>query len=310
MLVSLGSRRVSLSVAQASDRHAHGNSVVASRVFPSCGGDCYRGTMPSGLPEQLTFSTISSTRRYLQVAMQLLEVIGGERGLKSGDRLPADRDLADRMGVSRLTVREAILALEVVGVLQVRSGDGTYVAHDGRHSSPLRRLLAASGLRAPNAEVLEARLLVEPAAAALAARRIPDAAIDDLEQLLDKAEAMAEDGSKLAEFLDAGLHFHSELINHCGNSHLSGFVSALVDLDEHPLWTLLNAHAVHSAEARREQVVEHRQILRAVKAREADVVADLVAEHLTHLRRRIDSVEHASVEMTELLAESQDGSRI
>lgn len=223
--------------------------------------------------------------------MQLLQAIGEPEGLKVGDRLPSDRDLADRMGVSRLTVREAILALEVVGILQVRSGDGTFVANDSQKQSPLRELLASSDLRPPNAEVIEARLLLEPVVASLAARRAPDAAIADLERLLAETEVLVDDITKLAEFMKMSLGFHAELLSQCGNAHLAAFASALVDLDEHPLWTLLNAHAMQSAEARREQVVEHRRILKAVRRRDEAGVAALVSEHLQHLRNSIEALE-------------------
>lgn len=223
--------------------------------------------------------------------MQLLQAIGEPGGLKVGDRLPSDRDLADRMGVSRLTVREAILALEVVGILQVRSGDGTFVANDSQKQSPLGALLVSSDLRPPNAEVIEARLLLEPVVASLAARRAPDEALDDLERMLSETEALADDITQLAEFMKMSLGFHAELLSLCGNAQLAAFASALVDLDEHPLWTLLNAHAMQSVESRCEQVAEHRQILEAVRRREESTVAALMTEHLQHLRNSIDVLE-------------------
>ncbi|GAA2728541.1 FadR/GntR family transcriptional regulator [Actinocorallia aurantiaca] len=234
----------------------------------------------------------TANRRYLQVAMQILEAIGARR-IPFGSKLPSDRELAELMGVSRPTVREAILALEVVGILQVRSGDGTYVASGGIRSSAISELLSDRSLRVPAAEVLEARLVVEPAAVALTAERISDEAIGELEELLGRAEALVDDTEGLAEFVRLGLRFHAELLKHCCNAHLSAFATALVDLDEHPLWTLLNAFAVQAVGARRQQIEEHRAILQAVRDRDSALASSLVTEHLQHLNAQVDEVKAA-----------------
>jgi DNA-binding FadR family transcriptional regulator len=240
--------------------------------------------------DQQTFSPVqAANRRYLQVAFQILEAIGSGR-TPLGSKLPSDRELAEMMGVSRPTVREAILALEVVGILQVRSGDGTYVTSGGIQPSAISELLTDRSFRIPAAEVLEARLDHEPAAAALTAQRITPEAIAELEELLGRAEALVDESGGLGEFVNLGLRFHAELLGRCGNAHLAAFVAALVDLDEHPLWTLLNAHAVQAVGARRQQVEEHRAILDAVRNRDAELASSLITEHLQHLRDQVYEV--------------------
>ncbi|SDS52264.1 DNA-binding transcriptional regulator, FadR family [Jiangella sp. DSM 45060] len=237
--------------------------------------------------DQQTFRPVRGVhRRYLQVAFQILQAIGsGQTPL--GSRLPSDRDLAELMGVSRLTVREAVLALEVVGILQVRSGDGTYVAHDGTRSSAMGELLTGASFQVPTAEVLEARLAVEPVAVAFTAQRITEAEAAEIEELIDRAAGLAEDVDGLGDFVSLGLEFHALLLQRCRNAHLAAFTTALVDLDEHPLWTLLNAQAVQSVEARHQQVDEHREILRAVREHDADRASALITTHLEHLRDQV-----------------------
>ncbi|MBF4769347.1 FadR family transcriptional regulator [Nocardioides agariphilus] len=232
---------------------------------------------------------MSATRRYLQVALQILEGIGSG-ATPLGSKLPADRELAGMMGVSRLTVREAVLALEVVGVLQVRTGDGTYVTHDGAHSSQLGGLLSHKEFPVPTAEVLEARSVVEPAAVALVAQRATPEQLDELEDLLEHAEDLTHRVEDLGEFVSVGLQFHASLVRLCGNAHLAAFLNALVDLEEHPLWTLLNAHAMQNLDARRSQVAEHRQILTEIRAGNASRASALMAEHLGHLAVAVEAL--------------------
>lgn len=239
--------------------------------------------------DQMTYRRVTSDRRYLQVALQLLEGIGSG-ATPLGSRLPSDRDLATMMGVSRPTVREAVLALEVVGVLQVRSGDGTYVTHDGSRSSKLGGLGADKKLSVPPSEVLEARAAVEPAAAGLVAQRASPEQIIELEHLLDRASAMSERVENLGEFVRLGLQFHSGLARLCGNAHIGTFLDALVAVEEHPLWTLLNAHAMQNTDSRRAQVAEHEQILDAIRGHDAAGASALMSEHLGHLARAIDSL--------------------
>lgn len=243
--------------------------------------------------DHLIYRPVSVTRRYLQVALQILEGIGSG-ATPLGSKLASDRELAAMMGVSRLTVREAVLALEVVGVLQVRSGDGTYVTHDGTSSSKLNSLLSNRDFPVPTAEVLEARSIVEPAAVRLVTVRASAAQLDELDELLELADELVEGPTDLGAFVSIGLQFHANLVRLCGNAHLSTFLDALVDLEEHPLWTLLNAHAMQDVQSRRGQVDEHRAILTAIRNRDAATATALMAEHLNHLGGAVDALSSSS----------------
>ena len=117
---------------------------------------------------------IKVERLYLKVAENILEFIDSEK-IEAEQRLPSERDLAAQLGVSRPTVREALIALEITGAVEIRSGSGVYV---------LQRDEGAE-LKAPDQgpgpfEILEARRLVESEACALAAERI---SADELAQL-------------------------------------------------------------------------------------------------------------------------------
>jgi DNA-binding FadR family transcriptional regulator len=173
-------------------------------------------------------------RRYLNVAQDLLTAIAnGEYA--AGERLPAHNEIAAKYQVSRPTAREAFLALELVGAIEVRHGDGTFVRRPARVGGT-----EGSPLDAPPRELIETRLSIEPVAVSLAATRITPERIATLERYLDRQAELVEDQGAVAEFVALGLKFHSDLAPGCGNSLLSGIIEQLVNVESHPLWVLVN----------------------------------------------------------------------
>lgn len=127
---------------------------------------------------------LARPRLYEQVVERLREHVNAE-GLKTGDRLPPERDLADRLGVSRTSVRQAIVALEVQGLVEVRHGGGTYLLRDRLNAEPLETMIDRRR-RLP--DVLDARDALETKLAALAADRRTN---EDLAEIDAALAAMA-----------------------------------------------------------------------------------------------------------------------
>jgi GntR family uxuAB operon transcriptional repressor len=125
---------------------------------------------------------------------------------------------------------------------------------------------------------------------ALVAQRASEEQLREVEELLERAEELTERVEDLGGFVSAGLQFHASLVRMCGNAHLAAFLDALVDLEEHPLWTLLNAHAMQDLAARRGQIEEHRQILTAIRAGDAERASALMTEHLGHLAQTVEAL--------------------
>jgi GntR family transcriptional regulator, transcriptional repressor for pyruvate dehydrogenase complex len=137
---------------------------------------------------------VARRRLYEEVAGRLRDYVRSG-GLRAGDRLPAERELADRLGVSRTSVRQAIVALEVQGLIEVRHGDGTYLLRDRLEAEPLQAMIARKRLLP---HVLDARDAVETKLAELAAvrRQQPDLrALDDAIAAMRVAVAAGELGS-------------------------------------------------------------------------------------------------------------------
>src|SRR5215813_8997128 len=124
---------------------------------------------------------IKSTRIYEEIVRQVKQLIAEGR-LKSGDQLPPERDLAEKFLVSRTSVREALRALESVGLIEIRPGEGTFVREVSVDAlvEPLALVLLSQ--RAMIEELFEARRLLEPAIAGLAARRATKEEIQEMDR--------------------------------------------------------------------------------------------------------------------------------
>ena len=123
---------------------------------------------------------LARPRLYEQVVGRLREYVKSG-GLHAGDRLPAERELADRLGVSRTSVRQAIVALEVQGLIEVRHGDGTYLLRDRLEAEPLQAMIERKRLLP---HVLDARDAVETKLAELAAARRQESDLRALDEAI------------------------------------------------------------------------------------------------------------------------------
>src|SRR3954447_21169115 len=152
----------------------------------------------------IAFGTVTRDALPDQIASRLIALIV-EKQLKAGDRLPPERELAVTMGVSRSSLREALRALAMLGVAEMRHGDGTYLTslEPDALMRPVGLVLSLSdaGLQ----ELFEARKLVEPGLAALAAERIGDAASAELTRCAH-ASAGALDDAEVFMQHDLELH--------------------------------------------------------------------------------------------------------
>jgi GntR family transcriptional repressor for pyruvate dehydrogenase complex len=143
-------------------------------------------------PSPLFPKPLQRTRLYEQVAEQITAWIA-ENGLREGDRLPPERELAARLGVSRATLSQALVALEVVGVVAVRHGDGT-VLTDKVSSAAITDAIRAHADRLP--EVIEARDALESKLAALAATRRTHEDLARIRAALEEMERDVESGGR------------------------------------------------------------------------------------------------------------------
>jgi GntR family transcriptional repressor for pyruvate dehydrogenase complex len=152
-----------------------------------------------------SFERIAPRKVYQQINGQLQDMILSGQ-LRMGDRLPAERQLADRLGVSRNSIRESLRSLEILGLVESRQGDGTFIV-DHIETSCFEPLSVLFRLHNGSfSDILEIRLILEVEAAALAAQRIDADGRRQLSSLLAELKASTDEAHNIA--LDRDIHYH------------------------------------------------------------------------------------------------------
>jgi len=203
-------------------------------------------------------------------------LLSGE--LRPGERLPPEKELSEKLGLSRSSLREAVKALELIRVLDVRRGDGTFVTS----LEPGLLLEAMSFVVALHEdtsilELFEVRRILEPGAAALAARRCQPADIDRLLAMLDEVDI----GTSVEDLVAHDLKFHGYLSELSGNSYLS---SLLESLSSHTLRARIWRGLTEEGSVAR-TLAEHRAIVEAMASSDHELVRSCVSVHISGVER-------------------------
>ncbi|WP_030434447.1 FadR/GntR family transcriptional regulator [Actinoplanes subtropicus] len=204
-------------------------------------------------------------------------IVTGE--LRPGDRLPKEADLADRLGLSRSSLREAVRALSLIRVLDVRQGDGTYVT-SLRPETLLDTVGFVLDFHGDDSVlyVLEVRRILEPAATAMAARMMSDREIESLGSLVSVTGDVSASGDidGLNELLAADLEFHRRIALGSGNPVLASLIDSLsAPTLRSRVWRGLTQE---NAVAR--TIEQHQAIHQALIAREPDVARAWATVHI------------------------------
>ena len=224
----------------------------------------------------MPLQTVEPRRLYRQIADQIsLMISDGE--YTPGARLPAERDLAKQLGVSRPSVREALIALEVEGLLDVRVGSGIYVTQpNDRHQDN-----AVRGDAGPF-EVIHARWLIEGECAALAAKK---AGRSQMNAIREAHASLVRASKRDHNPLDRDRAFHVKIAEASGNSALVLVVQTLWDQRMGQLSRSLERKLEHPKMAG-ETVREHQAILRAILARDVRAARSAMRRHMTQTHKR------------------------
>ncbi len=220
---------------------------------------------------------IKKTRVYEDIVAQVKELIADGK-LRPGDQLPSERELSEMFQVSRASVREAIRALESRGFIEIRQGEGTYIA------TTVETLLAsvASALqhqRDPLLQVFEARKILEPAIAALAADRATAEEVAELEAILDEQTRQIATGETGVE---ADTRFHSALAEAAKNEVLLRLTDAIVDrLRE------TRERSLQTKGRPPRSLAGHREILEAIQRKDPEKAQEAMLNHLETIEHNV-----------------------
>jgi GntR family transcriptional regulator, transcriptional repressor for pyruvate dehydrogenase complex len=213
---------------------------------------------------------VRRSRLYEEVVERLRELIDVQ-GLEPGDRLMSERDLAERLGVSRTSVRQALTALEVMGLVRIRHGGGVFLAR--RQDAVLPSLASELVDRYEQLPaVIEVREAIETQTSRLAARRREDADLQAMRAALERMEAAIESGDEPA---DADAAFHTAIVQAARNPLLSRLWAELAE----PIDQTRRASLARPGRPPR-SLAAHRAILDAIERQDDDGAAASMREHL------------------------------
>jgi len=245
----------------------------------------------------MPIEVISVQRLYQQVAEQVARLIAAGEFLP-GNRLPPERDLARQFGVSRPTVREAMVALELAGLVEVRTGAGIYVNAKPAEARMLPLWLGDSG---PGPiELIEARRTIEPVVAAAAARRASRHDLAAIEEtLLDMARS-----TDSPSFRSADRRFHQRIAQASGNSVLVAMVDSLWAQMFTPIFERLGRRTGLLPERRDLARDEHMAIVAAISAHDPEAARRAMSTHLGNVEAILTGERGDEVARERALAEA------
>lgn len=218
----------------------------------------------------MRLQVVSNRKLYLQIADQIRDqILSG--AAQHGQQLPSERDLAISLGVSRPTVREALIALEVAGLLEVRVGVGAFVLAPGKSGKDLPDMAHSP------TEVMAVRRLLEPEAAALAARNIGEPGKARLKAIIAGMQTETRSGRWSA---DSDRSLHLTIAEGSGNAALREMLDTLWALRSEEVDERFHRHLADIDSLRDQIMHDHERIARSVVGGNADDARQAMAAHL------------------------------
>lgn len=226
----------------------------------------------------MSFGPVKKSAIAEEIASRILSLIR-VRELRAGERLPPERELAAMLGVSRPSLREALRALSIMNVIEMRQGDGTYVTslEPDLLSEPLDFIFSIDD--STFLQLFEARKVVEVGIVALAAERITDEQIAALEDCLARSEENLDDHRA---FLETDLALHELITQAAGNPFLQRFMSSISQLG-----LASRSRTVRIPDVPAETVRAHRAIVAAVTAHDPQAAQAAMLTHLDSVERHL-----------------------
>jgi GntR family transcriptional regulator, transcriptional repressor for pyruvate dehydrogenase complex len=250
--------------------------------MPRSGGTAPTGEGDASPPTGPELFSRVSVGRISEIIVEQIRLLMRQGQLKPGDRLPPERDLCERFGVSRVTVREALRMLESAGLVEIRVGarGGAFVTvpSSNRVGEGLADLLTLSVISAAN--VTEVRLILEVGIVPLVCERATEDDLAELEKICERSEAALHNGDYT---MDMSLEFHARVAQSTHNPALE----MLVESFRGPiLMSLMEAREV-APEMGGLGTKEHERFIEAVRRRDCDDASRIMREHLARTAGRV-----------------------
>jgi DNA-binding FadR family transcriptional regulator len=239
----------------------------------------------------VAFQKIESKKKNQLAAEMLLEEIRRKQ-FKVGERLPPERLVAKEMGVSRNTLREAIAALQIIGILEARHSQGNFIISLNVTEDVDARLEAVFANSDDPFMAIDARIAFEPGAAFLACQTATEEDIHDIGRVVGSV-ASAIKANDLKAYSQADRDFHLRIAQSTHNAIVIETVQYLTRALTQPLWQSMKRVLASENRIRKARIEEHEAIRDAIAARNPQLAQDTLRRHLECSRSRlVEEIEH------------------
>lgn len=234
----------------------------------------------------MPFEKVESKRKSAYVIEQIMQAIkNGE--FQIGDKLPPEREIAKNMEVSRASVREALSALQITGIVKARSGDGTYIKRSTVNSIDVIEPFIVLAGQKDIIKALEARKILEIGVAQLAVERVTPQGIELVKNCFDqmrKSKAKKE----LEKYYEADYNFHLSIVKICDNTFLEQSISPILAAMKRTFWNeVKQRHYTSDEQNLNESLSNHRRILTGLKEKKTTELTKAMEEHFNTVRETL-----------------------
>ncbi len=223
------------------------------------------------------FKPVKNIKVYEQVTEQIQNMIVNKE-LKKGDKLPSERDLAEQLEVSRTSVREALRALQIIGLIEVRQGEGSFITQNFEQSlfQPLSIMFVLQNSKPE--EIIELRKIIEVETAYLAAERATDEEIEKLRKLIERLKLLKDLNDEKAS-VETDKKFHYSIAEVSKNKLLSNVLNVISELMDK---FIKDARGMILSDEENKEVLiyQHEAIFKGIEAKDPDAAANAMQAHI------------------------------
>ena len=237
------------------------------------------------------FKEVKNQRLYLQIVNQFRERMT-KGDLKAGDKLPPERELTKTFGVSRASIREAMSALEILGLIESRGSQGNFVKVNRTEAITDSESLKELMKNHSPLEVFEARCELEPSLTALAAKKRTLEDLEELKEHLQKLNSLSrqiefdlKDLKKVDNYMEEDRIFHLAIANCANNSILSDIYSGVNLMLKEKHWKVLKMKSIAKKGKIKKFEKEHTEIFDAIREGNAELARNNALDHLQYIKK-------------------------
>lgn len=226
------------------------------------------------------FNKVQTKKVYMKIVEQVRDLIKEGR-LKPGDKLPPEQILAEKFGTSRPSVREALSALEILGITESRGGKGNFIKDNFNFPLYDQKFRELEEEESPF-ELLEARKVLETEIVGLAAKNATEEEIATIQGFLNK---MKDAMTNIPEIMEFDREFHINVARAAHNNLLFSMMIYLTDLSKEKLWINLKEKSWSIPGHPQKYFEEHNEILKAIKNKDSKGARKRMYDHLADVEK-------------------------